>query len=258
MMWIIQKDFYSKQNHLLLTSVLNNMDIPFIEVELNEVLEKGLLKDNDEYHIVCGGMKLINIAKREGLEPSSFVTKNFNYIKWIKEYGENLLNNEAVIDDLSNIVSVQYNDFFIRPLEDNKFIEGTTFINNRLSSNESLDFITWKKSILNKKNDFKVLISPIKNICAEYRYFIVNQEVISYSQYRLGKQLFINPIVDIEATNFVKNTIQKWSPSIAYVLDIALTDSGEYKIVEINNITSAGFYGCDVSKIVYAINSLFY
>ncbi|MNW03714.1 hypothetical protein D3C71_1996880 [compost metagenome] len=61
-------------------------------------------------------------------------------------------------------------------------------------------------------------------------------------------------MVDLSAINFVKRLINQWEPSKAYVLDICLTPNG-YKVVELNNITSSGFYDCDVTKIVFALDN---
>ena len=56
---------------------------------------------------------------------------------------------------------------------------------------------------------------------------------------------------------FANEMITKWNPSIAYTLDIALINN-EPKIIEINNINSAGLYKSDVTKIVDAIEALNY
>ena len=44
-------------------------------------------------------------------------------------------------------------------------------------------------------------------------------------------------------------------PAKAFVIDIARVD-GEFKIIEINNLNSAGFYASDVQKIIAAIEEL--
>ena len=51
---------------------------------------------------------------------------------------------------------------------------------------------------------------------------------------------------------YVKNMIQIWTPAKAFVLDIASTPYG-YKVIEINNINTAGFYDANVGKLIEAI-----
>ena len=42
---------------------------------------------------------------------------------------------------------------------------------------------------------------------------------------------------------------------VAYVMDIGLVD-GEYKVVEINTLNSAGFYASDMGAVVRALEAL--
>ena len=63
----------------------------------------------------------------------------------------------------------------------------------------------------------------------------------------------VPPIV----TDFAKERIAEYCPRTAICLDIALTDDGP-KVVEINSISSAGFYACDMNKFVGAINNMEY
>ena len=46
-----------------------------------------------------------------------------------------------------------------------------------------------------------------------------------------------------------------WQPARAFVLDTALTPDGP-RIVEVNCINSAGFYGADVKCIVVAVEAM--
>ena len=49
--------------------------------------------------------------------------------------------------------------------------------------------------------------------------------------------------------------VNNWAPSKAFVIDFALTDKGP-KIIEVNNISSAGLYKSDVSLIVEKMEKL--
>ena len=46
-----------------------------------------------------------------------------------------------------------------------------------------------------------------------------------------------------------------WRPNDAFVLDVALTSEGT-KIVEVNNLNSAGWYKGDLQKLVNALEEL--
>jgi glutathione synthase/RimK-type ligase-like ATP-grasp enzyme len=96
------------------------------------------------------------------------------------------------------------------------------------------------------------MCASLKKIYNEYRYFVVDGKVVTGSQYKLGKRVVYGETdqnIDIAQT-FVdmlnKNIDQP------YVIDIALTDDG-YKVIELNTMNCAGFYACDMQKLVTAI-----
>lgn len=90
---------------------------------------------------------------------------------------------------------------------------------------------------LNVDMNYPVWISEPINIIAEWRTFIVNQEIIAIQKYR-GEY---GVVYDFDV---VKQAVLAWkeSPS-SYVLDIGLTDKGETVVVEVNDGFSVGFYG---------------
>lgn len=246
MNWIIQENFYSQRNHSLLISALNLLEISYIEISLKElsfVNEK--IKNNI---IACGGNVLMAAAKSYNWNPGSFLTEAFDFRKWSEAYHQNLLNNDFVVKYLSDF-SPTDDKFFIRPVEDNKAFNGGVI--------SKKEFISLKNKVLDNREDVEIVASSCKEIYTETRFFIVNNEIISASQYKSGGKLLLNSIIDSSAINFVKEMINQWEPSKAYVLDVALTSDG-YKVIELNNITSSGFYDCDVTKIVFALDNFVY
>lgn len=55
---------------------------------------------------------------------------------------------------------------------------------------------------------------------------------------------------------FVTKMAQKYQPAAAFVLDICLTQNG-WKIVEVNCMNSAGFYACNLQKLIVELESFF-
>lgn len=66
----------------------------------------------------------------------------------------------------------------------------------------------------------------------------------------------MSPDVDPDIIDFGKDVITTWQPADAFVIDIARTHDG-CKFVEFNNINSAGFYACDVTRYVWAMEEAF-
>lgn len=270
MFWVVQDNIYREYNHGILMQTLQRMDIPHSEVkvvpffdmllpsnfdshnykgEINNVKEAEI--DDSGFVMVCGGIYLANIAKKRNWEPGSFLNDNFHYNKWKDAYGRYLLNYESLVGTFKSI-NPEWDEFFIRPCEDTKDFNGQVFSKG--------DFIDWRNNTIYpigscKFENSEVVISPTQKIYAEYRFFVVDGKVITGSQYKLGSRLCIAAIIDSRVIDYVQRMVDKWQPAIAFVIDIAEIDEG-LKIIEINNFNSAGFYACDVSKIIDAIELL--
>lgn len=247
MFWLIQKNFYSKNNFDLLISNLKRLDLKYDLIDISNDINTSQYPINT---IICGGNTLSNIAIQNNWQPGSFLNDNFSYLKWKDIYKDNLLNYPAIIDTLDSI-NPTWDNFFIRPLEDTKYFNGTIMLKK--------DFKIFKDNVYNNdisniiKNSL-VVISKIKEIYAEFRFFIVYKKIVTYSQYKSGGQVYLSEFIPNEAINFVSNIINIWQPAKAFVIDVAYTEEG-YKIVEFNNFNASGFYACNVQKIIEAIET---
>lgn len=270
MFWVIQNNIFREQNHSKLMQAINRMEIPHVQVKVIPFYDRIISSDFDShnYHgnivdipeveinsnqkiMVLGGTSLSRIAKKRGWNPGSFINNNFHYTHWKNQLGSYLLNEESVVDTFENI-KVPWKQFFIRPCEDTKDFNGTVTTLN--------EFTRWRNDEITSMggcsfSKSQVVASPLKTIFAEYRFFVVDKEIVTYSQYKLGNRLFKSPIVDNEIINFVKKMVDRWQPDRAFVIDIADTPDG-YKVIEINNFNSAGFYDCDVTKIINSIENM--
>ena len=107
---------------------------------------------------------------------------------------------------------------------------------------------------LNKNTE--IVVSSIKQIYNECRLFIVDGKVVTASMYKAGNRVMGDPNVDQRYLDFTQEMTDIWSPSIGFVMDVADTPNG-LKIIEINNLNSAGFYACDTFKIIDSIERLY-
>jgi hypothetical protein len=269
MLWIIQKSLYQEFNFNNLLNAIKNLNIEFklvklnannvmFEIDENDTIINELNPNNlDKNIMICGGYKLSQIAIKNNWYPGIYQNENFNFNAWEKNWSKkNLLNGNAFIKKLKDITPEDFimEKFFTRPLEDNKAFSGKVF--------ERQFFFEWQKEILNQKDsqkllvpDVELLISNIKKIYSETRFFVVNNEIITQSIYKLGNQVYFNEQVDEKVHNFAKKMIDRWTPHKAFVLDIAQTEEGE-KIIEVNTINASGFYASDVTKLVYYLDNI--
>lgn len=250
MFWIIQKNFYKYENYCALVNTLTRMALPFIEVDIDKDLHLENLIGKEKNVIICGGNRLGKIAKENNWIPGSFINKNFDFAKWLEVYQDDMLNSKAITSEFSKMES-PWDVFFIRPCEDTKAFSGKVI--------KKETFHAWRQSLCSSVNgrfdNIMTMASPIKQIFAEYRFFVIDQNIITSSQYKSGNDLYVFPEVCGGAASFVEEMIGKWEPARAFVIDIAYTPDG-YKIVEFNNINSAGFYACNVGKIIDSVETM--
>lgn len=103
-------------------------------------------------------------------------------------------------------------------------------------------------------DDTLILVSSGKRILQEYRFFIVNREVVTGSQYKYKDKLSVKAGYSMEAYEVaLKMAANKWQPDIAYACDVGIVN-GVPKIIELNSFSCAGFYGCDIEKLIQAID----
>lgn len=93
-----------------------------------------------------------------------------------------------------------------------------------------------------------VIISEPKNILAEWRWFIVNGEIVDGAMYKNRGQLVKVYETDKQVIEEAQKFADGWLPNMNCVMDLALTERG-LKVIEFNCINSSGFYNHDVNKI---------
>lgn len=162
-----------------------------------------------------------------------------------------MLNDGLVICavDAEKYLRIDNRDVFIRPDLDLKHFSGQVM--------NSIDCADWLKDAMSLppesgtyaiSPDMLVIISQPKNIKAEWRWFIVNGEIIDGAMYRNRGQLVKIRETDPEVIKEAQTFADGWLPNLCCVMDLALTDNG-LKVVEFNCINSGGFYGHDINKI---------
>ncbi len=120
------------------------------------------------------------------LEPQTFEIQK-------QHWGENMLNYESIIAPFKDAIFTE-DHMFIRPIEDSKSFAG------KIISKE--EFEAWQHSIVKLKEDYGqgqnfgdqlIQISSIKKIYAEYRFWIVDQQIICGSLYKRGDKVIYSP-----------------------------------------------------------------
>jgi hypothetical protein len=282
MHWILQDNIYSEEGFEALVSNLERLSIsysihkvvPFIgELDPDPELPYG------SNVIVMGSYSLARHAVKRGWRPGAFLG-NLDFETQHKHWGDRMFNHDAKIYPFAQ-VPFQEQPFFIRPAEDSKAFTGYV--------SDWADYTKWRDSLIrlpetaDPVNDplginlltvhTPVMVCSKKEVYSETRTWIVNDSPgrerdrglvmrlghrpVTWSGYKVGTIKRYTPpeMVDDRIVKFAHECASIWAPNDAFVLDVADTPNG-LKIMEVNNLNSAGFYKGDMQKLILALESM--
>lgn len=251
--WVLQNNLYSEEGFTSLTDALDRFGFPY-SIHKCVPFVGTLEPDPSELPnpvIVMGSYTLARHAKERAWTPGAWLD-NLDFITQRDRWWDRMLNFDAQCGSFGKLTT-RYQPFFIRPVHDTKSFTGMVI---------DWDYYTkWRDGIerMGPEPDFnldtQVMVCSKKEIYSETRCWIVDGRVVTASGYKVGTIKRYSDQVDQGITNFAQEMADIWSPNPAYVMDVAETPNG-LKIVEINNLNSAGFYKADMQKLVWALHEL--
>jgi|SRR6185436_5320191 len=108
--------------------------------------------------------------------------------------------------------------------------------------------------------DYPVLVSEIVKWDLEYRCFVKNGIVYTWSNYLFfgevneRKYKYMIPGDDIRPDQFVLNLLNEIGETPNCVIDIGIIHNKGWAVIETNPIWASGIYGCDPYKIIEAMD----
>ena len=255
MHWILQSNLYNEEGFARLTEALAKMEIPYSIHKVIPFIHK-LVPDivPDGKVVVMGSYTMSHIAHEKGWYPGTFLNENFTFRKQVVKW-DSMLNDSAWLGPLK--WATPYDEpFFIRPAGDGKDFAGEVI--------DKPSFLEWKDRVMSLTpedgatidGDTIIMVCRKKKIYSETRCWIIDEKVVTASQYKIGTLVKYSDQVDERVINFAEKYASIWSPHRAYVMDVADTPEG-LKIIEVNNLNSSGFYAADVQKLVNSIEKAF-
>lgn len=259
--WLIQRGFDSDRQYLKLIQSIERMGIPhsfctvvpFSDSDDGIKLESPVPSDGN---VFCyGSYSLSKHAVRRGYFPGAFISSNSDIGNLIRHYGDHMLNSDSWVIEFKYPNWPKWEKLFIKPNSDTK-----AFTAQVMSQEE---FVKFREGIINADPkeyatvtpDTMYVASTPKNIEAEFRFFVVDGKVITYSQYVSGGRFYAHPQVDEYIVKFAQDMVDIYQPDRAFVIDIAITE-GDLKVIEVNSINSSGLYLIDVQKFIAAIEDM--
>ena len=209
--------------------------------------------------IMFGSYALWRNAEAKGYWPGVFKLKPFVHEKPWQPY---MLNGPGAVfltvQDIPTRLKVDCLSWFVRPVADSKEYPGgvlpTAEIQDIARKVLALDPREIPDGSL--RHDTALMLTRPAHIFREWRIWIVNAKVVTYSLYKEGARVVYRNEIDDDALEFAQKLAglnPEFSP--AYVIDICRTEDG-LRLLETNCLNAAGFYAADLIKLAAAIDSL--
>ena len=253
MHWVIQENIGHEEKFVSLIENIEKFDqeytlvkvVPFVGEIIPDI-------ETSEKTICFGAYSMRKLAMKKNWTPGVYDMDWFPYQSLIDVLGDSVLNHKAVFGKFGEITPA-LDEFFIRPTHDGKEFAGMIKSAGQLRE--------WQDRVINLglsdngstlTHNTEVMIASLQKIYNEHRYFVIGNRVVTGSQYKLGKRV-VYGLTD-ENMDVAQKFVDKLSGYIdhPYVIDIAYTDDG-YKVIELNTMNCAGFYACDMQKLVTAL-----
>lgn len=275
--WLVQDVGVSMSLIQETFETLQKMQLPFSNFGVIEHTKEitnleNVLRDPDEHFIIRGGTKILSLL--DGMtslkEANIFLTdeqlKHEDiYKQRLKDgifYDEKsfdqayygsldlpLLNDKASLYPIKDNLDLKFDsNVFIKPSKDQK-----AFTAGILESGQTIkDFIhaqKYQKTYIEET----AIIAPCKIITAEYRFFVVDKEVITGSMYRFANKGVLSEIIPKNIMDAAKEYAQLYQPHDVFTMDLAETPTG-ISIVEYNCWNASGLYKTNIAKIFDAVD----
>lgn len=277
--WIIDKDIFEEYEERLVDSIKKSGSNVYFYDELvrvnskdysvddfkNYMLNKFTDKDIVVFH---GSLEYSKKLSHLPIYPGTFLTlENFECYNYYGYFGDYLLNSNYMMMGLNDVLRNKdrlvdnlfaNESFFIRPSNGYKSFPGQILNYDNFES----EFDILIKSYAGLDMNTLVLLSRKQELEEEYRFIVVDGEVISGSQYfdkdNIGtfKPYYDRVCENDKAIEFAIKMSKLYQPDKAYTIDICKTKNNEYKLLELNSFNCASMYGNDYDKVVEAINKL--
>lgn len=250
MQWLIQSnDLPDNQTKRLLETVLaRNMKvvkvgfIPFSH-EITGLEEADL--DPRTYSYFYGSVQLVQKLYEMGKHNWIFYQPNWFWpATWIGKRTD-FLNEKQKIVSVGSLRSKWVQEpTFIKPCYNPTHFKG------QVLEPEKEDHDNWLIEHSHLDDGDLIVASPVQKIEKEWRFFVLDHEVVTGSLYKRDGYLCTKEPILSETWYRAEEAAMEWLPNKDIVMDIALLRSGEYKVVEFNCFNSSGFYNCDLAPLL--------
>ncbi len=215
--------------------------------------------DDGDPVILFGSYTLWKYSAAKGFKPGVFRIKPFiDEAVWHPFLVNGSDARLLTLRDIPDHLPRDDRHWFMRPVDDSKAVPG------RVHSAKDIHQMAGKVLALDEdeipggslRHDTQLMLSDPVRIEREWRLWVVDGEVVTYSLYKEGRRVVYRHEIEPEALTFAQE-LARLNPGYApaYVLDICRTAEG-LRMLETNCINAAGFYAADMLVLARALNGL--
>jgi hypothetical protein len=253
--WVVQKNLTNHNDFYSLRDACQKLQIPFFGIDIIPFSHELPYFNRTIKSIFYGSTTFTQLAysNSELKDGVFFDPATFSIELYIKEWGEHMLNYNAVVTTFEGLMQADYETsrlIFIRPDDD-----GKSFVGEVLKYGEFYEWFEKLKMVGNSSisGKSKIIVGEPFNIGREWRLWCVDKKVIAASQYRNNFKLEKVRGCPGEVITFAEARCHQFTRHDIFVMDVCET-GGELYIVECNCMNAAGFYNADIEAIVYHVS----
>lgn len=213
------------------------------EMQLVDHIDDCSSPSSDEAVVVWGSLPFARRLANNPWTPGAYLRlEHLRFSTFASHYSGLLLSDDFLILPFAEAVRRRLTGFW-RPNESTKSFTGLVITPDNFDHE-----VNTLRQVSHVQPEELVVVASPKEIEAEYRYIIVDGEVVGYSSYSWTE----DPTPETDAKAFVlASDIARmpWQPDRVYVCDIAKTPNGP-KLIEFNGFSTAGIYCCNPEAVV--------
>jgi hypothetical protein len=240
-------------------------------------LEDAIEHDLSTIYVFLSGVKVLNLLKAaknisDVLEfPTQFHLDNsevilnalvkgvfYDFTKFDQaHYGElglPLLNESAIYIPIKDNLKKFFNvDKFVKPSRDLKAFDAGI-----LKAGETIEEFVLGRNRQRFFLEEKLVVSDVLEMKDEYRFFFVDNDIVSGSAYRENGVVGVNSVVPDLLWEKAREYSKLYRPSDIFTIDLARLNNGSIKIIEYNCFNCSGVYLCNMVDTFTAIKKYLY
>ena len=245
---LLQSNIWNEYGYTRFLNSIIDQHIVFQEVDLIPFTEEFQQEVNIEPTVIFGSNRFVNVCRAKGyptfksFEPiEDFYPKRF----WINGNGEWVKWGDLKIETPK----------FIKPKTE-KFFTGLV-----VEKQEDLEKVQLATSFIENEDDELIWVADPVRIVQEIRFFIIGGKIITASKYKdhgiVKHQEVFKEGIPFYAYMIAEMILEEGGNiDNAFVMDLGLTLHDDWRIVELNNLNSAGLYECNTDAIIRALQFL--